>query len=119
MGRAEGGPRVRGKVNSIGITLRTANPNLCPAITGHCTMGGGRWVVGVGDDCTNWTPVGFACERFSLLVAGKAKYVTGFGTWLCLLLLLPLLFGFVGVAAAKVNNLTRESQKSSAPIAPQ
>lgn len=39
-----------------------------------------------------------------------AKYVTGLG-----LLCFVLCFGF---AAAKVNNLTQESQKSSAPIAP-
>lgn len=117
MGRAGGEPMLRG--GSQFNWHHTAHCESKSVSCHHWTLYGGRWAVGVGDDCTNWAPVGFSCERFSLLVAGKAKYVTGFGTWLCLLLLLPLLFGFVGVAAAKVNNLTRESQKSSAPIAPQ
>lgn len=85
----------RGEVNSIGITLRIANPNLCPAITGHWTAGG--WSVGVGDDCTNWASVGFSCESFSLLLLllslAKRNMSRGlalgfaFAFWLCVLAL--------------------------------
>lgn len=60
---------------------------------GQRAAGGGRWSVGVGDDCTNWAHVGFSCERFSLLLLllslAKRNMSRGlalgfaFAFWLC------------------------------------